>query len=288
MKLGKIDFLNSIPVYLGLERGEVRLPGGVEVVSDKPTALNANLLAGGLDVSPVSSIEYARRHDELVLLPDLSINSHGFIDSVLLLTSPGTSGARALSGTPGLDGTRILVSEASASGHALLSILLSERFHAKAELVRGPVDLTRVGRDVDAALVIGDEALFAARARPDLGKLDLGQEWLEMTGFPMVFAVWCARRDAAGADRALLGAIHRALVASKRWGLSHADAVVETAASRSGLPREFLERYFRNLNYDLDARKIRGLQRFYELARDVGVVSRPPQLSLAEVRGAWT
>ena len=84
VRLGYIDFLNSLPVYYGLETGAVPMPAGIELVKDVPAQLNRRLAAGELDISAMSSIEYARNADKLVLLPDLSINSAGFVHSVYL------------------------------------------------------------------------------------------------------------------------------------------------------------------------------------------------------------
>src|SRR3954467_8515033 len=67
-----------------------RLEAEVEEVQGVPTDLNARLLAGDLDIAPISSIEYARNADRLRLLPRLC---------------PGPVGARAAA-RRGLGGRR--------------------------------------------------------------------------------------------------------------------------------------------------------------------------------------
>ena len=47
----------------------------------------------------------------------------------------------------------------------------------------------------DGALLIGDRALDRAKLNPELVRLDLGQAWLDLTGQPMVFGVFAARKD---------------------------------------------------------------------------------------------
>ena len=49
-------------------------------------------------------------------------------------------------------------------------------------------------RVADAALLIGDPALRIDPARLPTMFTILGAEWVEMTGLPMVFAVWAGRR----------------------------------------------------------------------------------------------
>ena len=51
----------------------------------------------------------------------------------------------------------------------------------------------------DAALLIGDPALFAS-VPAGVQKIDLGAEWTAMTGLPFVWAFWAGRTDAADAS----------------------------------------------------------------------------------------
>ena len=53
IKLGRIGYVNMAPVFY-------RLDAEVEEVVGVPTELNRKLIAGELDVAPISSIEYAR------------------------------------------------------------------------------------------------------------------------------------------------------------------------------------------------------------------------------------
>ena len=47
----------------------------------------------------------------------------------------------------------------------------------------------------DAALLIGDAALRVDPATLPFETLDLGAEWIALTGLPMVFAVWAGRKE---------------------------------------------------------------------------------------------
>lgn len=274
-RVGYIDYLNSLPVYYGLETGAVPLPPGMSLVKDVPTALARRLVAGELDVSPIPAFEYAKNADDLVLLPDLSINSHGFVHSVCLFYRNGLES---------LQGGDVCVTSESATSRMLLRILLEKRFHLDARRVDGDADLEEIGHKYAGVLLIGDGALKGALAYPNLGRIDLGEEWTRWTGNPMVFAVWAARKEYAQRDPAGLAAAHRALLAGKAWGRSNRGAIVEHARKKLFLSRAFMERYFRDLNYDLDAPKLAGLRRFFELAKEVGEIDRVPALAPVEVR----
>ena len=78
IRLGRISYVNMAPVFH-------RLEAEVEEVQGVPTELNARLLAGELDLAPISSIEYARNADRLRLLPRLCVSSEGAVDSIQLV-----------------------------------------------------------------------------------------------------------------------------------------------------------------------------------------------------------
>ena len=62
IRLGRISYGNMAPVFF-------RLDAEVEEVSGVPTALNRQLLAGEIDIAPISSIEYARNADGCACFP---------------------------------------------------------------------------------------------------------------------------------------------------------------------------------------------------------------------------
>lgn len=275
-RVGYIDYLNSLPVYHALETGAVPTPEDVSLVKAPPTTLNAKLMAGELDVSPISSIEYARHAEDLVLLPDLSINSTGFVHSVCLFYRNGLDSVR---------GGTVCVTGESATSDVLLRILLAKRLGIDATRVKSPdADIEDVGGRYQGVLLIGDSAMKGALAYPNLGRVDLGEEWTRWTGNPMVFAVWAARKEFAHRHPERLRAAHEWLLAGKAWGRAHRAEIVEVARKRVFLSRAYMERYFRDLNYDLDAPKLAGLRRYYELAHELGEVPRVPPLAPVEVR----
>jgi len=273
LKVGWIDYLNSLPIYHGLATGDVATPAGVTFVKDTPTALNAGLMGGALDVSPISSIAYARHADELVMLPDLSINSVGFVHSVCLFYRNGLDS---------LEHGKIAITAQSATSEVLLKILLEKKWGLEADLLHTDPDPERIGDDVDAVLLIGDDAMRCVLAYPELGRVDLGEEWSRWTNTPMVFALWAARREVAAARPNDVRAVHDALVAGRHWGRAHRGEIIDHARRRVFLSRAFMARYFRDLRYDLDAPKLAGLARFYDLAHEVGALDRVPSLDLLE------
>src|SRR5918997_2751831 len=99
-RVGHIQFLNCLPIYWGLMRSGALLD--VDLHQDTPDQLNAALVAGDLDIGPISLVEYLRHADDLLLLPDLAVGSDGPVLSVnMVATRPlaDLDGARGALGS---------------------------------------------------------------------------------------------------------------------------------------------------------------------------------------------
>ena len=98
--------------------------------------------------------------------------------------------------------------------------------------------------EADAALLIGDAALRVDPATLPFETLDLGGEWIAMTGLPMVFAVWSGRKEIV--RRSLRARLRRLLPlrpgAHRR---NRAQRNRPRAASTQALVRKYLTRAHR-------------------------------------------
>src|SRR6266478_8465950 len=77
-----------------------RLEAEVDEIVGVPTELNRQLMAGEIDVAPISSIEYARNADTLRLLPRLCVSTEGAVDSIQLITRKPIEQVRSVAVTP--------------------------------------------------------------------------------------------------------------------------------------------------------------------------------------------
>jgi chorismate dehydratase len=95
-------------------------------------------------------------------------------------------------------------------------------------------------------LVIGDAALALADRGTYPHRYDLGEEWKRWTRQPFVFAVWAARRSAASAS---VSVAHKALLASRAWGLAHLDDLAVEASRKTRVPVAACREYLGGLDY---------------------------------------
>lgn len=267
MRVGRIPYVNCYPVYGAVDRGVV--PLAAELVDGVPTALNALMAAGSLDVSVVSAVEYARDWERYLLLPDLAISCDGAVRSVMLFSRRPAAD---------LGGQQVLVSRSSMTSVHLLELLFEHVWKAKPVFVAGDAeaaDLHDAARDpaVPARLVIGDAALMlgtGAIASPYEHVYDLGLEWKRWTGLPFVFAVWVAQRSA---DTKGALAVHGALIESRNWGLGHLELLAAQAHDHTGVPLAACREYLGGLDYGLSYPHLGGLTEFYRRLTTAGKVA---------------
>jgi len=272
--VGHIQFLNCLPIYWGLVRSGALLD--VDLTKDTPDRLNDMLVAGDLDIGPISLVEYLRNADDLLLLPDLAVGSDGPVLSVNLVSQVPLDT---------LDGRRVALGSTSRTSTLLARMWLGEIHGVAPDYFDCPPDLSTMLLEADAAVLIGDAALRATYDAPrrGLSVYDLGQVWREWTGLPMVFAVWAARRDYAEANPGLVKDVHAAFVGSRDDALAHVDEVAEQAARWEIFDAATLATYFRTLDFSLGARQVEGLVEFGRRAAAVGAIPASVTPTFADV-----
>jgi chorismate dehydratase len=260
-RVGHIQFLNCLPIYWGLMRSGALLD--LDLHKDSPERLGAALVEGRLDIGPISLVEYLRHADELLLLPDLAVGSDGPVLSVNVVSTKPLAQ---------LDGGRVALGSTSRTGVLLTRMLLDQRYGVHPEYFHCPPNLTAMLLEADAAVVIGDVALRALYEAPGRGLLvtDLGEQWRDWTGLPMVFAVWAVRRDFAAAHPGLVKEVHEAFLRSRDLCLAELDDVARAAARWEPFDAATLARYFRTLDFSLGPRQIAGLREFARRAARLG------------------
>jgi chorismate dehydratase len=250
-RLGAVDYLNARPLVYGLElRNDL-----FTLRFDVPSKCAALLHEGSIDAGMIPSIEYVRGNDYRIV-PGIGIISDGAVASVALFTTTPVGGIRT-----------IAADTSSRTSQGLLRVLCAERFGIDAEFHPMAPDAEAMLRRCDAALLIGDPALFLDHDRLRAEKIDLGSEWTAMTGLPFVWAFWAGRRGAL--SHAHLHTLRQA----RDSGVAESDTVAETycGPGRAARGKAYLRE---NIYYVLGDREEEGLRTYYELAERHGVVDR--------------
>jgi chorismate dehydratase len=123
----------------------------------------------------------------------------------------------------------------------------------------------------DAALVIGDRALFVDHRALGADKLDLGEIWTTMTGLPFVWAFWAGPPGAAPPET--VGLLQRAA----EEGMAHTREVAADYCRDQPALAPVADRYLReNLAFRLTPRALEGLGTYYAEAGRLGLAPRAP------------
>lgn len=281
VRCGRISYINVLPVYQPLTSRAVAHE--FDFFSAPPAQLNERMRAGELDISAISSIEYAKAPERYVLVPDLAIGSRGPVRSVLLLSQVPFSQ---------LDGRAIRVTAETNTSAALLRLVLRRVLQVDARLeAAGPAGTANNPgwcADATAVLAIGDEALRLRRQSGFAHLLDLGEVWLRWTGLPFIFGLWALRREFLEEAPRIARDACAALIAAKAWGLAHLEDIIEDACGRQPLLRREMADYFAGLSYGLDPDAKAGLYHFFACLASEGIIPRAPELRFAGDRHSWT
>lgn len=272
LRCGRIRYTNDLPIYAPFDLGAIAYPGSLH--ADVPANLNAMLLGGELDLSPISAFAWAMHADELILLPDLCIGAREEVVSVVLVSRV----APAM-----LDGLEIAVTSESASGRNLLRVLLERRYGVAPKYVEHANPLAYAGNG-GSALLIGDAAIDALERFPRKDIYDLGRLWHEWTGEQTVFAVWAARRDAYERDPEAIRACMHALTDAYTWARAHMDRVIEQAQAQRARAPGFYAAYYGKLNFTFHSAAQSGLAAYCNELYAIGAIASVPS-SLPEVIG---
>jgi predicted solute-binding protein len=246
-KICAVSYLNTAPLVWGLLHGPQKDAADLEFAV--PSECARRVVGGEADLGIVPVIEMDRHG--LTPVSSLCIACRGAVRSILLFTRKPWDEIGTLAADAG-----------SRTSVELARIVLRERFGAAPRVEAMPPDLSRMLAEADAALLIGDAALAVEPEASGLEWLDLGQAWLELTGLPMVFAVWAGRGAAA------MDGVEEVLEGSFSFGWASLDAIIKSEADSRGFSRELVAGYFeRNVVFRMGAAERAGLEAYLAAAR---------------------
>ena len=215
-----------------------------------PSGCADDLAAGAADIGLVPSFELTRQNLEVI--PGLGIACRGPVRSILLISSRPAPEIRTLA-----------ADSSSRTSVKLVRMVLERRYGAAPVSISHPPELEAMLRVADAAVIIGDPALRIDPARLPYYVYDLGGEWVEMTGLPMVFAVWAGRRAS------LTPPVAEAFRESCRYGLARIEEIVAAESPRRGFSARLVREYLTNhIVHELGPRDYQGMELFLRYARE--------------------
>jgi chorismate dehydratase len=211
-----------------------------------PSECSDLLAQGQADIGILPVIEMARQ--KLEYFRGTGIACHGPVRSILLISKVPFREIRTVAADSG-----------SRTSVMLTRVILAEKFGVQPKLIARPADLTPMLGVADAALLIGDAALHVDPTKLPFETLDLGGEWVSLTGLPMVFAVWsgsvCDPRYAP------------AFIDSWEFGMSRMEEMVASESVARSFDPALVRKYLtEHIVFRLGPKDYEGLDRFLQQA----------------------
>jgi chorismate dehydratase len=257
-RVGKFGFLNNFLPYYWLEKknwgggaGE-KILKSLEIIESPPKKFPEMLETGEIDFAPVPSFHFIKNKKSLKNY-EFCIASKDKVLSVVVVSNGKN-----------LDDGSIAISDATLTSVNLLKVILKEKGLKNRLVVAEESTAGKLLKSCNNALVIGDEAIKARMVYRVV--MDLGEEFHEITGYPMVFGISASLKEKDMKE------VDRMIMESVDWGLEHIEEVVEAARQKFSLPPEFLREYFRTLSYRLGSKEKKGLKKFEEMCGEKGLL----------------
>jgi len=252
-RLGIIDHVYARPLFRGL--AEPRDGPRFQLVRDIPAQLAIKLRQRRLDGAFLSPIDYGRDNSFYRIIPGCCAASRGESLTVGLFFNEHLHAIRTLA-----------VDASSGSEVVLAHLVLKEKYDVTAQILPldAPPEVSL--KKADAVLLVGD-ACLAMKGRTN--RIDLVDEWTDLTGLPFVHGLWVAREEALTEPE--IGVI----VNSGR------GAAAAVSDEKDGDRREYLSGFLYEQKEDV----LEGLSEYFRLAYYHGILEDIPDILFHDVGG---
>jgi len=239
IKIGAVSYLNTKPLLYGLERSSIK--EDIILSTAYPAQLAAALKEQTIDlallpVAAISSIPQAQ------IIGNYGIAADGDVASVALFSHVPLAAI-----------THIFLDYQSRSSVRLTQELVRSYWKITPEFIAADTQYIASIQGTKAGVIIGDRALQQLPNFPYV--YDLSAAWKAFTGLPFVFAAWVS-------NRTLPASFVEAFNEANAMGLQHLDEIV---AAHPFPEYDLLHYYQKNIHYELDENKRKGLDLFLKM-----------------------
>lgn len=238
VKISAVSYTNTKPFIYGIEHSDVI--NEIDLSLDIPSDCAARLIAGQVDVGliPVAAIPDVLNAN---IISSYCIGSVGAVNSVFIFSNVPVEQIKTLK-----------LDKHSRTSNNLARVLLKFYWKLDVEFT------TDLHAETDAMVLIGDRTF--GRKDEFAYCYDMGEQWMNFTSLPFVYAAWVANKE-------LPEAFKTAFDEALKYGLDHRAEVVKTLNPVSNFD---LNDYLMNkLDFSLTAEKREALDRFLAYIRQL-------------------
>lgn len=257
-RLGAVPDLYGRPLVYGIENPEGPALAGL---SFETAGVNTErLLKEDLDAGLIGPIDFARNSSDFGLYPSIGVASRYESRTAVLCLHQNL---RKI--------TSIAVGVVTSSDIILAKIILSEKFEQDVTIVPVIGSVEQMLSKADAALLAGNAAFSSPWNGP---KLDLVDEWTDMTELPFVHLMCAARKEKQKKEIAPL------LLSSQKKGAASLPLIASQHAKTFTFPAEVLEGQLERYEYGFGDEARQGLGEFFRYAFYLGILPDVPEIEV--------
>jgi chorismate dehydratase len=261
--IGLTDSLEYLPLIYGLKNNLIDHDFGMIFGSIVENA--RKLREGEIELGLISSLDYALKKETWQIVPDLCVSSTQKIKHAQLFFNKGLTDIR-----------KIAVDKNAASEAILLKILMREKFMISPDYIEVEANLGEMLSKAEAALVVGDSGLNCYMAHQN--RLDLNEEWLDLTGLPFVYTFW------AGREMTITPTDINIIKSSFELGEKNLEKISKAYADEHPQNWSFYHDFFtQNMSYSFSDLERDGLNEFYNYAFFYGFTEFIPDLHFYKI-----
>lgn len=231
IKISAVSYTNTKPFLYGIQHSEVA--GQIDLSLDIPSECAAKLISGQVDIGliPVAAIPDVPQAN---IIADYCIGSVGAVNSVFIFSKVPVAQIRS-----------VRLDSHSRTSNNLAKVLLKFYWKQEVKFTTGYVEET------DAIVLIGDRT-FGKKDQYAYA-YDMGEEWMNFTGLPFVYAAWVANTVI---PQDFIDAFNEAL----EFGLANRSALLKTLPTHSDFDLE--DYLMHKLDFTLSPQKREALDLF--------------------------
>ncbi len=261
--IGLIDSIPFSPLVYGFGLNSFKHELKVSYSNLKGNA--HKLREGEIEIALISSLDYALKKESWQIVPDLCLTSPEKIKHVQLFFKKGLKDIRT-----------IAIDEEATSESILLKILMREKYMLSPDYISMSANIDEMFSKAEAVLIVGEKALEYYQTYRS--RLDLNEEWLDMTGLPFVYAFWAGRELTITSDDL------KAIRFSYELGEKNLEKISKEFASKHEENWVYYHDYLtKNLSFTFSDREKEGLNEFYNYAFFYGYTEFIPDLQFYKI-----
>ncbi|MBE9466718.1 MAG: menaquinone biosynthesis protein [Bacteroidetes bacterium] len=250
IKISVVSYTNSQPFILGMQDSEF-MKNNCQIYEDMPSLCAQKLLTDKVDIGlvPVAIIPELQHYN---IVSNFCIGATSQVKSVLLVSDVPIQKIKT-----------IYLDYQSRTSILLAQILAKKFWKIDVKFLKTEQGFENKLLSKNSAYVIIGDRTFNINNKYKY-KYDLAEEWIKYTDLPFVFACWVSNKNL---DKQFVDNFNNSL----KFGVKNIKSAINDFRENHKEYNNFnIEEYYnKNISYNLDEKKLKGMQLFLDLAKQI-------------------